>query len=336
MSKKTAADYPVGQDDIDYAVKKILTKHKKFAQSEERPFLDYVVGQPASGKSTAIRSVRDLRDISPLVIDSDVIRGYHPAFAKILADDPVRMDVLSNGIVGPVVGSLLDTAKDNQWGVVIENTLTNQQVVKDTVSRFQQAGYQVHCHVVATPARVSRLGIIDRYHSMKQVPHAVPRWTSLGAHDHAFDSIPDNLRHLQGVFDHIRVLNRDGEVFYHGNDCAQAAVVTEQARRRWTHRDQQLYVQGCERVAGISTDTDLMANPDAVDLLRRVVMDARRLGIEPGFADVVRDLRVPKGTDQLFSGRKASSETVVPMENRWEEEEMVWENDQGRNNPRSL
>lgn len=64
------------------------------------PRLLFVTGQPAAGKSRTVDHLSAQLDSPAVVLDSDDLRKNHPMMNEIMARDPQRMDVLSNGPVG--------------------------------------------------------------------------------------------------------------------------------------------------------------------------------------------------------------------------------------------
>lgn len=195
------------------------------------PQLMFVTGQPAAGKSRTIDRLSDSLDVAPVVLDSDVIRLNHPMMDEIIAADPQRMDVLSNGPVGAWMSGLIDHAREAGYNVIIENTLTNPAQVAETAEQFHQAGYQVNIAALAVPDQDSRLGIVQRYLAgVDTDPY--PRWTTESSHSSAYTGMVEGLQQVTGVVDSIEVYTRSGESLYSGSDgVAAAAAVTEHRER---------------------------------------------------------------------------------------------------------
>ncbi|MGP9725345.1 zeta toxin family protein [Corynebacterium sp. AOP40-9SA-29] len=223
----TAADFPVSAERRAGILADLTAEMDADSQHSEVPRLTFVTGQPAAGKSRTIDRISAEFDSAPVVLDSDVIRLNHPMMDEIIATDPQRMDVLSNGPVGEWMGGLIDHARESGYNVIIENTLTNPTQVTATAEAFHQAGYQVNVAALAVPAEDSRLGIVQRYIAgLDNDPY--PRWTTESSHSSAYTGMVEGLQQVTGVVDSIEVYTRSGEALYSGSDgVAAAAAVTE-------------------------------------------------------------------------------------------------------------
>lgn len=123
----------------------------------------FVTGRPAAGKSRTIDRISAALDTLAVVLDSDVLRQNHPAMPEIMAQDPQRMDVLSNGPVGYRMSGAIEHCRELRYNTIIENALTNPTQVSETARSFRDAGFTVMIAALAVHEKVSRLGIITRY-----------------------------------------------------------------------------------------------------------------------------------------------------------------------------
>lgn len=152
-------------------------------------------------------------DTPAVVLDSDALRLNHPLLPQIMASDPQRMDVLSNGPVGGWMSGLIDHARHRGYNTVVENTLTNPEQVAATARAFSDAGYTVSIAALAVPEQVSRLGIVTRY--LAGVDHdEFPRWTTENSHSRSYTGMLTGLESVTNVVDQIDVFDRQGDLLY--------------------------------------------------------------------------------------------------------------------------
>ena len=112
----------------------------------------------------------------------------------------------------------IDYLRGQRRSALIETTLRQPGVVRETMAGFQRAGYRTELHVVAVPLEVSRLGTVSRYVGQVEESGA-GRWTPTAAHDTAAAAVPGTVAVLvgSGVVDHVSIENRQGEPYYRAN-----------------------------------------------------------------------------------------------------------------------
>lgn len=115
----TADDFPVSAERRAGILADLTAEMDADSQHSEVLRLTFVTGQPAAGKSRTIDRISAEFDSAPVVLDSDVIRLNHPMMDEIIAADPQRMDVLSNGPVGEWMGGLIDHARESGYNVIM-------------------------------------------------------------------------------------------------------------------------------------------------------------------------------------------------------------------------
>jgi UDP-N-acetylglucosamine kinase len=320
----TAADFPVSAAQTAGILHRLLARMDADFVPSVNPQLMFVTGQPAAGKSRTVDQLSSSLDVAPVVLDSDVLRLLHPAMPSIIAADPQRMDVLSNGPVGEWMSGSISHAREAGYNVIIENTLTNPAQVAETAAAFHQAGYQVNVAALAVPAEDSRLGIVQRYIAgLDNDPY--PRWTTERSHSSAYTGMIDGLEQVTGVVDSIEVFTRNGESVYDGADgAAAAAAVTEHRAVPKTTDELAAWTAGYLGVVdrltapGMITDQtrtvirnllhdadrniDLVDLPDAHLHLHGLVFDA-----EPSSSSLTTDTVPPVAEHQVSSRESASS-----------------------------
>lgn len=282
MSELKATDFPTTLEEKQAMLDQVLADQLPQYSPQEHPKLSYIVGQPASGKTSTIES---LKFQAPGVeIDSDTLRALHPRMGEIFRADPLRMDVLSNEPVGFLFSNLLQEYKSHHFNIYLENTMTNTAAIRSTVEDFSSDGYLVEVHLIATPAPVSRLAIATRYFGQlhaaddSDIDSNYPRWTSVFAHDNAFNKIPEAIRRLDGIPDVLQVWE-NGVVVYKGQDVNQATdILTKLRDKPLSAEVRELY---SAKFAAIQREFRALANNNAPvhKLYESVILDAKKLGI---------------------------------------------------------
>lgn len=159
------------------------------------PLLVLVGAQPGAGKSRAGAAIRQQSRQHLVEIIGDDLRPYHPHFQDLLALHPAAMPDGTAQAAGAWVERSIRYAAEHQISALVEGTFRNPQVPLGTARRFREQGFRVEVHLIAVAPEVSRLSIADRFVTGTQLNGAA-RFTSVDAHNLAFDALPDTLRAL--------------------------------------------------------------------------------------------------------------------------------------------
>ena len=128
-------------------------------------------------------------------IIGDDLRPYHPDFRDLLALHPAAMPDATAQASSAWVERSIRYAAEHRISVLVEGTYRNPQVPVGTARRFRGQGFRVEVHLVAVAPEISRLSIADRFVTGAQLDGA-GRFTSVDAHNIAFDALPDTMRAL--------------------------------------------------------------------------------------------------------------------------------------------
>lgn len=271
-----AADFPVSEREHAALLREFLGQLDRRCARRSVPVLGVVAGQPAAGKSRTITEIQREVGRSFAVLDSDEMRLWHPRLVEIRQRDPFRMDVLSNGPVGGWMRGSLTHCRDQRYDTLLENTMTDPSLLRNTAEDFRDAGFSVQADVLSVPESQSRLGIVTRYLMEVDVGPSA-RWTTEASHTGAFTGMSEGLRDLGGIFDVVRVRDRKGEVLYSGRDVDTATTVlvnnrdrglTPAQRKVWSSD----YAQVCPRLIEPGMITEQTRT-----VLRNLVSDAEKI-----------------------------------------------------------
>ena len=187
----------------------------RLARAAPGPATLVLVGaQPGAGKTRVVsRASRDTG--SAVVVVGDDLRQFHPDYARLMRDDPLRMPEVTAQAAGAWARMSSDYLRERQASVVFETTFRQPDAVVATAKEFRDAGYRVEVRALAVPEAVSRLGVLSRYAEQVR-DQGVGRWTPQEFHDNAAEQMPKSLERVisEGYVDRALVVDRTGRTLY--------------------------------------------------------------------------------------------------------------------------
>lgn len=183
--------------------------------SSAQPVAILTGGQPGSGKSyLAAMALRELAG-NAVRIDSDELRGYHPAYSRLQRQGARDAADLVHPDAGKWAVELTQAAVDGRYNLVIDGTMRDHAGVTRMATALQQAGYRVEARVLAVNGYVSYMQTHARY-EMQMANVGLGRPTTKATHDSAYSGLPATLESLErsNAVDAITLFNRDHGVIY--------------------------------------------------------------------------------------------------------------------------
>jgi len=179
-----------------------------------KPSAIFLGGQSGSGKSSLVeylyfRLKRAEKDIT-IIVNSDKLREYHPAFATLQKTYSNQVSFLVNPDTIKWQQKLIDFGVSIRCNLILDGTLggSSEPILK-TMHVLQAKGYRMQVCMLAVPARKSRFGIYERYedHIAKK---GSGRWVGLKTHDQQYNDIPKTLALLESkkAVDQVQVYAR--------------------------------------------------------------------------------------------------------------------------------
>lgn len=158
-----------------------------------RPTAAITGGQPGSGKSKLITTLRDrFGENQAIPISGDDLRRYHPEYRRLLREDPHNAAFYTDRDAGRWVEMLIEAASDRCLDLVIESTMRSVETFRKTASLLRAKGYAIEAHAVAVRPSLSWLGVHLRYEEAIRVAgHG--RFTIRASHDAALAGLPATL-----------------------------------------------------------------------------------------------------------------------------------------------
>ncbi|MFD8562989.1 zeta toxin family protein [Streptosporangium canum] len=220
------------------------------APSQDRPVVVIVGSQTGGGKTQITRMVKQAlgQHGSFININMDFYNPLHPKYHQWRAQD----ESTASAKVRPDGERWWEKAQayaiEHRCHVVLESAMFHRSEFEDIARRFNAGGFQVEAALVAVPASLSRLGILDRYWSeVREVGHG--RLIDPAIHDACYAGVERGAAAIdEGTLAHSAfVFRRNGEVVYANHLTADgswaapprmAAAVTDERHRPWTASEQ--------------------------------------------------------------------------------------------------
>ncbi|MFD5934772.1 zeta toxin family protein [Streptomyces sp. NPDC060333] len=125
------------------------------------PTLTILGGIPGSGKSTLAGTLLAGRDA--VQISADSLSEFHPRWPRLLRDDDSSAGFHVRDDAVRWVDDALGYARELRRDVLFDTALANADRARTVLTQYREAGYQTDIALVAAPASMSELGVLDRY-----------------------------------------------------------------------------------------------------------------------------------------------------------------------------
>ncbi|WP_432973768.1 zeta toxin family protein [Dactylosporangium sp. CA-233914] len=253
---------------------------------QDDPIVVFVAGQPGAGKTRTTQAVQDRLDErgGAVVVNSDFYKPYHPQYGRLLAEDDRNAAPYTSMDGRRWMAAAERHLIEHRVDTIIETTMRDPGDFVEPAQMFRDAGYRVEAVIMAVPEPLSRLGIVDRYHTqVAEQGHG--RLTARENHDASYRGVLEAARAIDEdrIVDAVDVYRRGGDRLY-GNDLtpdgewreapAAAAAIESERARPWTPAETQRFAGDVERVAagagpqwrpelaGITSLAEPLASPD--------------------------------------------------------------------------
>lgn len=152
---------------------------------QEQPVLVLLGGQPAAGKTQAMKAARQRyadRQLVPLT--GDKLRPYHPRHEEILENEPWLFPNATGQASGAWVRMSIEYARDHRYSLMLEGVFRDPAMTLATAEEFAGLGYRVEVVGLGVRAERSRLDSLNRFLEGG-------RWTPPDLHDLAYRMMPE-------------------------------------------------------------------------------------------------------------------------------------------------
>ena len=196
--------------------------------ADKQPVAFFLAGQPGSGKTILRNHLLGDTNIqrSTLVINTDELREYHPAYRELLAD-PVNFasaPYLVNPDSVKWAERLRTDAIKGGYNLLFDVTLGgNHEHYVNSMNELKALNYKVYVAVLAVKPELSRLGIHLRYERQLEAEGS-GRFVNMDVHNKNYKMLTENLGAIMKAVDLDAIAVYKRKVYEQGDQLLNNAV----------------------------------------------------------------------------------------------------------------
>lgn len=138
---------------------------------QDQPVATILSAQPGAGKTVLAQDIKATypEGSQPVAVDMDAFRGFHPEYERLRAEHgPQGADDLVQAQTRIWFESAIDYLVDQGSHLIVEHGLRDREVTDRLLTKLSdevggRAPYRIEAALLASPAAVSDLGILERY-----------------------------------------------------------------------------------------------------------------------------------------------------------------------------
>lgn len=207
---KIKEKYYLTDAQVKQAKEAIITNLTGNRKPSEKPLVIVVGGQSGSGKTSLINYTEKMSAEHNFVqIDNDFFRGFHPRVEEIVDDCPDYYVTATDQLGVGITSEVIDYFRNHKYNIILHQTLKNNRVVDDAITKFIDAGYTVGVRAFAVPYFESKMSQIERCEG-QLASLGYCRHVSKEAHNTAIAGLPQVVDYIEsnGKFDFIEIFKR--------------------------------------------------------------------------------------------------------------------------------
>lgn len=133
--------------------------------AQETPTVVFLVGQPGAGKSRVTEMVAGAlnRHGGFADVDSDLYKPYHPAYARLMAEDDTLMAAYTRADGRAWMAQAEAYVREHGLHAIIQETSQNAAAVEEKMRAYRDSGARVEALFMGVPQAMSNQGIVNRY-----------------------------------------------------------------------------------------------------------------------------------------------------------------------------
>lgn len=199
---------------VSLEIEKIKLMHKPSLN----PKLVLIGGQLGAGKSGLEKYINSKNEY--VSINGDEYRKYHPQYEEFNRLYGQEASKYTQQWAGEFTSKLVEFFKSNKYNVIIEGTFRTSELPLEEARSFKISGYEIDADIMCVNKYLSYISTIKRYEDLV-AKKFIPRMTPKEHHDLVVNKIAANVDELykSGIFDAIKIFNRDLDELYNSNDC---------------------------------------------------------------------------------------------------------------------
>ncbi|MEW2417544.1 zeta toxin family protein [Streptomyces sp. NPDC046866] len=190
--------YVLPQEQSDLIFEQIAQTLLADAVLQDEPVATILSAPPGAGKSVLAQDIRATypEDARPVVIDVDAVRAFHPDYQNLrAAHGPQVADDLIQAQARIWFESAIDYLVERGSHLIVEHGLRDREVTDRLLAKLSaeadgRAPYRIEAALLASPAAMSELGILERY----QLGHETTgqgRIVAADLHDQRYAHLPE-------------------------------------------------------------------------------------------------------------------------------------------------
>lgn len=180
----------------------------------ERPLAVVVGGQSGAGKTALIEYTTQMSTQREFVmIDNDFFRGFHPQAKEIRKNHPDFYTAATDQIGLGITADIISFFMENKYDIILHQTLKNNRIADDAITKFRDAGYTVGVRAFAVPYIESKMSQIER--CLGQIEKlGFCRYVRKVDHDAAVAGLPGTVGYIEqsGKYDFIEIFKRGKQI----------------------------------------------------------------------------------------------------------------------------
>lgn len=138
--------------------------------SQRHPVVVFLIGQQGASKSTATRQhIERMGNSPPVIVDADLVKPYHPKYARLLADDGTMVGTYTRADAWQWIAQTHNYIRKNRKNALVHNVGMSPEHLATMMNSYRDADYRVEATILAVPRVLSRQAMALRYH--EQVVH---------------------------------------------------------------------------------------------------------------------------------------------------------------------
>lgn len=212
--KEVMKMYRLPEEQLQGIKETIIRAIAKDIVPSRKPLAVVVGGQSGAGKTALINYTFGMSTKREFIqIDNDFFRGFHPQADEIKALYPDLYTAATDQIGLEITSDVINYFKDNKYNIILHQTLKNNRIADDAMTKFKEAGYTVGVRAFAVPYLESKMSQIERCEGQIE-SLGFCRYVRQQDHDTAIEGLPKTVGYIEssGKYDFIEIFKRSKQV----------------------------------------------------------------------------------------------------------------------------
>lgn len=253
MTNKDPKDYLLPErKNLKIFLEEIIPERFSSTKTNTDPEIFALLASPGTGKSRLSDGLQEsyfTHHGGAIPLDSDLYKPYHPAYSWLLDEDDRTAAQLVRQDGRRWLARGQAHVREHRLNALLDwiGSATDIDEFMKLMREYREAGFRRSAVVIAAPAALSRLGIVQRFCGQRQ-QSGVGRLTKTENHDASYAGIPetcdriDDLRLAEELF----VLRRNGKIVgfnavgedgYWIGEPRTRDIVEAERSRPWTQQE---------------------------------------------------------------------------------------------------